>query len=57
MKPLNTVRMPDMLKKLFSVSLAKGMEIERGNWLTATQEDIHVNDPAWGRRGSKEGSV
>ena len=32
------VRMPDMLMKLSSVSLVKGMENERGNWLTATKK-------------------
>lgn len=32
------VRMPDMLMKPFSLSLVKGMEIGRGNWLTATEK-------------------
>lgn len=32
------VRMPDTLMKLSSLSLVKGIEIERGNWLTATEE-------------------
>lgn len=31
------VRMPDMLMKLFSLSLVEGMEIERGNWPRAAK--------------------
>lgn len=31
-------RMSDMLMKLSSLSLVKGMENERGNWLTATKK-------------------
>lgn len=47
------VRMPDMLMKLASVSLVKGMGIERGNWLMATKNDTHANDPARGRQGAE----
>lgn len=32
------VRMSDTLMKLSSLSLVKDIEIERGNWLTATEE-------------------
>lgn len=43
------VRMPDMLMKLASLSLVKGMDIERGNWLPATKRSMPTTQHGAGR--------